>query len=122
MRHEIDQDRAIAMTPPPGPLVDPNRLEGWHGRGRRPPDQAEQRGWTSGEPQAGRESGPSIPAQCQANSLQRCGQSMGVPAIGCDEVRQALGENATRTGQVPAEELPDRELERYGARPPREVR
>jgi hypothetical protein len=72
--------------------------------------------------QAGRESGPSVPAQRQANSPKSCGQSMGLAAIGCGEVRQALGENATRTGRVSAEEPPDCELEMYGARPPREVR
>jgi hypothetical protein len=47
---------------------------------------------------------------------------MGVAAIGRDEVRHALGEEATRTGRVPAAELPDREPEMHGARPPREVR
>jgi hypothetical protein len=44
MRRQIDQDGAIAMAPPPGPLVDTNGLEGWRGRDRRPLDQAEQRG------------------------------------------------------------------------------
>jgi len=122
MRHEIDQDRAIAMTPPPGPLVDPNRLEGWHGRDWNPPDQAKPCGGTGGKPQAGGESGPGVPAQGQANRPKSCGQSIRVAAIGCDEVRHALGEHATCTGRVPAAELPDRELERYGARPPREVR
>ena len=29
MRQQIDQDGAIAMAPPPGPLVDTNGLEGW---------------------------------------------------------------------------------------------
>jgi hypothetical protein len=50
MHHEINQDGAIPMAPPPGPLVDADDLQGWRGRDRRPPDQAEQRGWTGGEP------------------------------------------------------------------------
>ena len=29
MRREIDQDGAIAMAPPPGPLVDADGLQGW---------------------------------------------------------------------------------------------
>jgi hypothetical protein len=119
---EVDQDRAVPMAPPPGPLVDTNGLEGWRERDRSPPDQAEQRGWTGGEPQAGGQSGPSVPAQRQTDGLKSCGQSMGVASIGRNEVRQALGENATRTGRVPAEELPDRELEVYGVRRPRKVR
>ena len=44
VRRQINQDGAVAMTPPPGPLVDTNGLEGWRGRARSPPDQAEQRG------------------------------------------------------------------------------
>jgi hypothetical protein len=47
---EVDQNRAVAMPSPPGPLVDTNDPEGWRGRDRRPPDQAEQGGWTGGEP------------------------------------------------------------------------
>jgi hypothetical protein len=39
-----------------------------------------------------------------------------------DEVWEARGEEATRTGRVPTEELPDRELKMPGVRPPREVR
>src|SRR5687767_5362270 len=50
MRLQIDEDRAIAMAPPPGPLVYTDDLEGWRGRDRNPPDQAEQPRWTGGEP------------------------------------------------------------------------
>ena len=33
------------------------------------------------------------------------------------KVWEALGEDATRTGRVPTEELPDRELKMHGVRP-----
>ena len=118
MRRQIDQDGAIPMAPPPGPLVDPNGLQGWHGRDRGPPDQAEQGGWTGGEPQAGREPGASVPAQRQADRPQGCDQSMGVAAIGRDEVRQALGEDPTPAGPIAAEEFPHGQLDPDGARPP----
>jgi hypothetical protein len=38
------------------------------------------------------------------------------------EVRQALREDTACTGRVPAEKLPDRELETHGVRPPWEIR
>jgi hypothetical protein len=86
------------------------------------PHQPEQGRWTGRELQAGREPGPCLPAQRQANGPEDCHQAMGVASIGLDKFRQAFRENTARTARVPAEELPDRELEIDGARPPREVR
>ena len=122
MRRQIDQDGAIPMAPPPGPLVDTDDLEGWRGRDRRPPDQAEQRGWTGGEPQAGREPGASIPAQRQTDRPEGCGQSMGVTAISRDEIRQALGEDPAPAGPIAAAEFPHGQLDPDGPRPPSQVR
>ena len=48
------------MTSPTRPLVDADDLQGWRGRGRRPPDQAKQCGWTGRKPQAGRKAGPQV--------------------------------------------------------------
>ena len=62
MCREIDQHRALAVAPPPGPLVDADRLEGWRGWDRSPPYQAEQGGRTGRYPQAGGEPGPCLPA------------------------------------------------------------
>jgi hypothetical protein len=50
MRRQIDEAGPIPMAPPPGPLVDADGLQGWRRLDRCPPDQAEQRGWTGGEP------------------------------------------------------------------------
>jgi hypothetical protein len=44
MSRQIDQDGAVAVAPPPGPLVDTDGLKGWRRRDRRPTDQAEQCG------------------------------------------------------------------------------
>jgi len=60
MRREIDQDGTMAIAPPPGPLVDADRLEGWRGWDRSPPHQAEQRGRTDREPQTSREPGAGL--------------------------------------------------------------
>jgi hypothetical protein len=46
MRHEIDQDGAIAMAPPPGSLVHRKGLGGWSGEDRRCPYQTQEGGRT----------------------------------------------------------------------------
>jgi hypothetical protein len=122
MRHEIDQHRAIPMAPPPGPLIDAHGLQGWGLRYGGRPHQPEQRGWTGGEPQAGRKPGPSVPAQRQADHSKSGGQSMGVASIGRDEVRQALGEDPTPAGPIAAAECPRGQLDLDGSRPPGQVR
>ena len=49
MRQEIDQDGAIVMAPPPGPLINANGLQGWRMGHRGGPHQAEQGRRTGGE-------------------------------------------------------------------------
>jgi hypothetical protein len=46
---QIDQDRAIAMAPPPRPFVDPDGLQRRGVRHGGRPHQPEQGGWTGGE-------------------------------------------------------------------------
>jgi hypothetical protein len=46
MRRQIDEEGAIAMAPPPRPLVHPDGLRGWSVGHRGHPHQAEQGGWT----------------------------------------------------------------------------
>jgi hypothetical protein len=60
MRQEIDQDGAIAMAAPPGPLVDTHGLQGLGLRHGGRPHRPEQRGWTGGEPQTSGEPGPGL--------------------------------------------------------------
>jgi hypothetical protein len=110
------------MPPPPGPLVDTNSFQGGGLEHRSCPHQPQERGGTDGQPQAGGEPGTSLPTQGHADRPQDRDQPMGLAGGWRDQVWEALGEDATRAGRVPAEELPDRELEMYGARPPREVR
>ncbi len=106
MAREIDEDGAIPMPPPPGPFVDAHRFEGRRGRERSPPDQAEQGGRTNREPQAGGEPGPGVPAEREADRAQSGDESVGFAGVRGDEVRQALGEDAARAGQLAAYELP----------------
>jgi hypothetical protein len=70
----------------------------------------------------GGQAGPRVPAEGQANRPQGRDELTGVPRIRRDQGRGTLGENPARTARVPAEELPDRELEMYGVRSPREIR
>ena len=122
MCRQIDEDGAIAMTSPPGPLVYPNDLEGWGVGHRGCPHQPEQGRWTGRELQAGREPGPCLPAQRHANGPEDCHQSMGFASIGRDEFRQALGEDPTPAGPIAAEEFPHGQLDTDGPRTPGKVR
>jgi hypothetical protein len=58
---EIDEDGAIAMAPPPGPLVDPDGLQGWGARHWGWPHQPELGRRTGRQPQAGCKPGPRRP-------------------------------------------------------------
>jgi hypothetical protein len=81
MAREIDQDGTIPMAPPPGLLVDANRLEGWRGRDRRPPAQAEHGGRTDREPQAGRESGSRLSVESESDRPQSRDEPVGFTGV-----------------------------------------
>jgi hypothetical protein len=121
MTHQIDQDRAIAMAPPPGPLVETNSLKVWRGRDRRPTDQAEQGGWTGGEPQTAGEVGAGVAAEGHADRPQDGDQSPGFSRISGHQLWQALREDTALTVRVPADEFPHPELEANHACAPGEV-
>src|SRR5262245_7381447 len=106
---------------PPRPLIDADGLQGLHRGHRGRPHQAEQGGKTGGEPQARGESGTSVPAESHADGPEGRDQLPGFSRIRRDQGRETLGENMARTVRVPAEKLPDRELETHGLRPPWEI-
>lgn len=58
MRRQIDEDGAIPMAPPPGPLVDADGLQGWAREHSGCPHETQKCGGTRRQPQAGRKSGP----------------------------------------------------------------
>src|SRR5262245_372728 len=62
MGRQINEDGASAMTPPPGPRIDTNSLEGWGVGPRGCPHQPEQGRGTGGELPVGREPGSCLPA------------------------------------------------------------
>src|SRR5919106_4919756 len=107
MRHEIDQDRAIAMAPPPRPLVAPDGLQhrgvGHGGRSHQP----EQGGWTGGELQASRQPHAGLAAKGNTEGLQDHDQSWRFPGVWRDELWEALREDAARAVRTPADEFPD---------------
>ena len=119
---EVDQDRAVAVPPSPGPLVDTDGLQGWGARHWGRPHQPEQGGWTGRQAQASGESSPRLPAQRHADGPQDCGQPVGFAGGWRDNVRQALREDAACTARIPADEFPRHELEADGASAPGEVR
>jgi hypothetical protein len=87
MRQEIDEDGAIAMPPPPGPLVDPDGLQGGNVGYRGRPHQPEEGGRTGRQPQLGGESGTRVPSQSDADGLQGVDQPRGLAGIGGGDVR-----------------------------------
>jgi hypothetical protein len=121
MRREIDQDGAVAVSPPPGPLVYADDLQGWRRGHRGGPHQAEQGRWTGGEPQASGESGTSIAAESHADGPEDGGQPMGVAGGWRDEVWQALREDTTHAARIAAHELPHDEVDVHHACPPGKV-
>ena len=121
MRHEIDQDRAIAMAPPPRPFVDPDGLQrGGVGHGGRS-HQPEQGGWTGGELQAGRQPHAGLPTEGDTDRLQDHDESWRVPGVWRDEFWEALREDAARAVRLPADEFPDHQVEAHHTRSPGEV-
>ena len=85
MRREIDQDGAIAMAPPPGPLVHADGLQGWGGEDRGRPHEPEQGGGTGRQPQTSREPGARVPSQGHADRPQGRDEPLGFAGVGGDE-------------------------------------
>jgi hypothetical protein len=84
MTCQIDQNGAIAVAQPPGPFIDADGLQGWHGWYRSRPHQPEERGRTAPQPQAGREPGARVPTEGHTDRLQ-----------GRDELVGFAGEHGT---------------------------
>jgi len=109
------------MTPPPGLLVHLYGLGGWSGEYRRFPHQTQEGGRTGRQPQAGREPGPCIPAEGDANCAEGRDEPRRFACVRGDELWQAFREDATRTAHMATHKLPYDQLQTDGERAPREV-
>src|SRR5262245_31398991 len=66
---------------------------------------------TGREPQARSETGPGLPTNGHADHPENRDEPVGFAGIRGDQVREALREDAARTGPVAAHEFPHRELD-----------
>jgi hypothetical protein len=121
MRHEINEDGAIPVAPPPGPLINADGLQGWGVWGRGRPHEPEEGGWTGRQPQPSREPSSRLPAEGHADGPQGVDQPPGVAGIGGGNVWQALGKDAARTRDVAAHKFPYEQLQMDSERAPGEV-
>jgi hypothetical protein len=121
MGQEIDQDGAIAVAPPLGPLVDAEDLEGVDVGYRGRPHQPEEGGRASRQRRRAASRAPACAAEGHADGLQGVDQPHGFAGIRSGEVRQGLGKDAACTSQIAAHELPDEQLHTDGERAPGEV-
>jgi hypothetical protein len=119
MRRQINQNGAVAMAPPPGPLVDADGLQSRDMAHRSRPHQPEQGGRAGREPQTSGEPGARLSAQGQADRPQDSHQPMGAASGWRNEVWKALREDPARAGRIPAHELPHGELDADRAHAPR---
>jgi hypothetical protein len=114
---QIDQDGAIAMAPPPGPLVDTDGLGGWHGRmgaTRMRPGR-----WShSPAAAAGREPGTRLPTEGYGDGRQGRDEPVGFAGGWCHKVWETLRKDAARTGRIPADEFPYHQLDVDGEHTP----
>jgi hypothetical protein len=78
------------MTPPPGPLINTDSLQGGGVGHRGCPHQPQKRGGTDGQPQAGCEPGTGLPPQGHADRPQNHDQPSGLAGGWRDEVWEAL--------------------------------
>jgi hypothetical protein len=72
--------------------------------------------------QASGESDPRLPTEGDADRLQDRDESVRFPGVWGHKLWEALGEDATRAAQIPADEVPCPELEANRACALREVR
>jgi hypothetical protein len=122
MRHEIDEDGAIAVAPPPGPLINADGLQGWGVGHWGLPYQPEEGRRTGRQPQASREPGPCVPAEGDGKRAEGRDEPRRFARLRGDELWQAFCEDATRTARIPADAFPHHQVDPNGKRAPGEVR
>jgi hypothetical protein len=83
------------MTSPPGPLVDPDGLQGGRVRHQSRAHESQEGSCTRRQPQPGREPGARVPTEGDTDGLQDRDQPIGFPDIRLDKRWQTLGEDVT---------------------------
>ena len=118
---EIDDERAVALSSAPSPVVDADDVGRRHrGQGCRS-DQAQQRVAADRHGQARRQAGAGFASCAESDGALRLGEAGGAshPRQGCG--RQALGKDAPRALGSRAPETPDLHVELADTTLPRQV-
>lgn len=118
---QIDDDRAVALTAPPGPVVDADDARCCQGRQGSCPDQAQQRVAADRHGQASRQAGTSLAAGAEGDAPLRLRQPDGPPNLRQGNGRQTFGEDAARALDSGAAETSNLEVELADPALPRQV-
>ena len=121
MIFEIDQDGAVALPPPPRPLVHTNDLRS---RGRRcggRPHQPQQ-GIGTGPPLTpARQPGACLTTEGKAAGEEALGEAQGPSCLGSRHRGQPFRENLAWARGMVAEKLPHPQLQAHGKGSPRQI-
>ncbi len=121
MSFEIDEDGAVAVSPPPRPFVDPDDPRGVASGNRRAADQPQERRATGQDAKWCRESHADIATECHTDLLQRGATQKCLACIRCGQLREAFGEDAPVTVRIPTAEAPRAELQTHRHATPWEI-
>src|SRR5918912_4228139 len=118
---QIDEDRPVALPPPPRPLVHTDALRsGGSGSWSRShePQQSRRAG---PQPQPGRETGTSLATEGDPIREEELGESQGPSCPRSSDRGEAFGENLPRACWIITEKLAHAELQAHGVGTPRQV-
>jgi len=118
---QIDDDRAVALTTPPGPVVDADDAWRRHRRQGSRPDQAQQRVAAHRHGQASRQAGTSFAAGAEGDAPLGLREPDCPPHLRQGDGRQAFGEDAARTLESGAAEPANLKIELANPALPRQV-
>jgi len=121
LRSKIDDDRAVALTAPPGPVVDADDARRRQRRQRSRPDQAQQRVAADRHGQASRQAGTSLAAGAEGNAPLGLREPDGPPNLRQGDGRQTFGEDAARALDSGATEPANLKVELANPALPRQV-
>ena len=118
---QIDDDRAVAMPATPGPVVNPDGVQGAGCRERGPAQRIEERVGAERHSQGGQEPPAGFSAQGQGDGIDDTGQPGGAACRRRDHVGEPLGEDLPGTGRVPTEPAARGEVQLHGQSLPGEI-
>jgi hypothetical protein len=120
---QVDEDGSVAVTAPPGPIINPEHARGrvWHRRGIATARHAQQRVRAGGDGQPRRKAGAGLSADDEAEVALQIAQPARPTRRRPCRLTEALGKGSTRAGRVQAPEASDANAQRHRTTLPRQV-